>query len=363
MTARTTPSRQPSRADAGIDDALVMFVDIRGFTRFAEKNEIFANLQDFVSGFLDLLSESFPSGENFFKPLGDGALIVRPAGAVSPTRQLASLLKLIERVNRRFEHHCRTFAKRVGEDTQLELGWGVVRGKVKRVGNDYASHNLNKCARLCAVARPFGVVVDMDDFPELPKKTVMMPKVFRLDGIGDVRAWVTPEIATTFLPRERLRETPEVHVAGLAVAGDAPENLQVLIARRSNNRRLFPGKFEGCGGQLSAGESFTDGVRRHYRKELGLEVQPVADLHCLYEIREPDTPVIPGLRFLCKVYDQPSEVTSERHSEVRWVTEQQLRRVASDEFVGNLKDEALDLLAEYKKTLRRRSHPTRRRPS
>jgi len=338
-----------SPIERGVEDAIIIFVDVRGFTRFAEKNEIFANLEFFVSGFLGLLTAAFPATLHFFKPLGDGALIVRPV-TQTPLQELTKILKSIQKVDKQFATHCHRFSEQAGEETDLRLGWGVVRGKVKRVGDDYASHNLNKCARLCGVARPFGAVIDYDDFPVLPKSANLFPRTFRLTGIGEVKAWVSPEIASTFLPREKIRETPEVHIAGLAIDG-TNSDLRILLARRSKDRRLFPNLWEGCGGQLSAGESFTDGVRRHYREELGLEVQPIPDIHCFYEIREPDTPLIPGLRFLCKIYNRPPEIRSPRHSEIRWVDLSEFRAIPHNQFVGRMKDEALALIEQYNSSL------------
>jgi isopentenyldiphosphate isomerase len=124
----------------------------------------------------------------------------------------------------------------------------------------------------------------------------------------------------------------------------------VLLAKRSPERTLFPGLYEGCGGQLALSETFEEGVVRHYRKELGIEVRVLLEYHCFYEIREPNEPLIPGIRFLCERMSD-REPKSPNHSEFVWATEAQIKNMPSDLFVGNMKNEALDLIGQYKKKL------------
>lgn len=188
---------------------LVIFTDVRGFTKWSEANEVFASLDHFVSGFLKILQQRFPEPRYKLKPLGDGALIVSnlpdDLKHRDVTKLLAEVLTTVDKVEKDFEKHCQNFAKQVGHAADLRLGWGVVRGKVIRVGEDWAGHNLNKCSRLCGQARPFGVVIDRDDFPVLPKSAQgLTSQLLRLEGIGEIAVWVTNEIASQFLPRELL---------------------------------------------------------------------------------------------------------------------------------------------------------------
>jgi class 3 adenylate cyclase/ADP-ribose pyrophosphatase YjhB (NUDIX family) len=331
---------------------LAVFTDVRGFTKWSEANEVFANLEQFVTGFLGILTRRFPAPKFVLKSLGDGALIVSELPADPKPRDvtavLGDLLGRTARVEKDFEQHCADFARQVGHAAHLRLGWGVVRGKVVRVDGDWVGHNLNKGARLCAEARPFGMVIDRDDFPELPASAQgLTSQVLRLLGIGDVPVWVTPEIASQFLPRELRRETPEVHVAGTCITEDRHGGIKLLVARRSPLRRLYPGKLEGCGGQLRYSETFVDGVRRHFSQEMHLDVEVLEELHCFYQIREPNEPVIPGIRFLCRRVGS-NEPWSANHSEVRWVPEQELKNLPAEEFVGDLKHQVLRLLERYR---------------
>lgn len=166
-----------------------------------------------------------------------------------------------------------------------------------------------------------------------------------MPGTGEVKVWVTPEVASEFVPRERLKESPEVHVAATCVRQNG-KSLLVLVAERSPDRQFFPGLLEGCGGQLAKSETFTQGVERHYRTELGIEVKVLPDVHCFYEIREPNAPLIPGIRFLCEPAGSVEVSPSPRFSEARWVSEADFRDTPASQFIEGLKDQVLQLIEE-----------------
>src|SRR3954465_15059163 len=113
---------------------LAIFTDVRGFTKWSEANEVFVNLDDFITGFLSILKKRFRDPDFTIKPLGDGALVVHELADKLNEREVTKLLgrtlKTIGFVEQDFRIHCRDFAHRVGHATDLRLGWGIVRGKV-----------------------------------------------------------------------------------------------------------------------------------------------------------------------------------------------------------------------------------------
>lgn len=337
----------PKSKDA---EAMVLFTDIRGFTKWSEANEVFARLEDYVGDFMKIIHKHF-SSPAFVKGLGDGAMIVQTFERDSaPVEELLKeAMSKIQAVNNDFDLLCKKFAFDVGHATDLRLGWGVVRGAVKVLENDYVGSNLNKSARLCDVARPFGVVIDRDDFPKL--SSVEGLKFFeqtrKLGGIGDeVRIWATEEVASRFVPREKLKETPEVHVAGMCIDTNDRRGAKILIAKRTSTRRLYPNLYEGCGGQLARSESFEAGVSRHFQLEMNISVRVEKGIHCFYEIKEADEPLIPGIRFLCyRVSD--SDPRSANHSEIKWLFASELRNMSASEFIPGLKDDFIKLLEQY----------------
>lgn len=358
----TSPVETPKSAPVPDDPrtslpALVLFTDIRGFTSWAENTEVFAHLNRFTSSFLELIRKRVPQERTLVKGLGDGAMIVFELVPEenTPERALTLAMQVIDPITAGFQTLCSTFAREVGHQTKLRLGWGVVRGEVKKLKEatasateDYVGSNVNKAARLCDLARPHGIVLDLADFPNA--EDWPGPRFYqqtrRLSGLNEVEVWVTEDISTQLLPRERLRETPEVHVAGLCV-DPTDRGLRLLLARRSATRTLFPNLIEGCGGQLRQSETFTDGVQRHFRLEMKLDVRVLEEYHCFYVIREANLPTIPGIRFLCQRLGN-TDPSSPNHSRVWWVSESEFRKIPPDEFVGQLKEEVIRLLDHYK---------------
>src|SRR5688500_18404010 len=96
---------------------LAMFTDIRGFTRWSEANEVFINLDHFISGFLGILVRRFPPPEYRVKHLGDGALLMAELPDKSSDsdiqKALIKTLGLVYQTNQDFKKHCDAFARRV----------------------------------------------------------------------------------------------------------------------------------------------------------------------------------------------------------------------------------------------------------
>ncbi len=272
-------------------------------------------------------------------------------------KKIESTLKRIKDVTKRFDTRCHEFEVIHGHQTSLTLGWGITRGTVNHLitDNDYIGADINKAARLCAIARPYGIVIDKFDFTAIPQvegfsfheQKRLIPDID--DDAIDV--WVTDEIYRAFHKREDMRESPEVHVAGYCIKSEGGKTY-ILISRRSSERALYPGKLEGCGGQLRADETFTQGIERHYRTEMGISVKPM-DFHYLYVIEETGTPYIPGICFLCEYVD--GEPSSSNHTDHRWVTLQQLREISVSEFIGDTRKQLERLVKEYDEKNKHRS--------
>ena len=334
--------------------ATVIFVDIRGFTRWSEDIEAFQYSDGFVNEFYKILNNYF-SDADLLKTLGDGAMIVKKIDESITSDLLVAIIAAnidrIKHVESEFKELCTVFSELHGCETELHLGWGLVRGDVKSLnGNsDFIGANINRCARLCGIARPFGIVIERVDFPHLPHDSHynFVESERKLEGIiGNVKVWITNEISTQHILRENVIETPEVHVAGLCIRIDGSE-LKALIAKRNPDRALFPMLYEGCGGQLARSEYFTDGVKRHFRLEMNTEVDVVEHIHKFYEIVVPNEPLIPGIKFLC-VY-KGGDSKSKNHSEVIWVSEDELNEISPAQFIPGLKDDFISFISEFKK--------------
>jgi 8-oxo-dGTP diphosphatase len=116
----------------------------------------------------------------------------------------------------------------------------------------------------------------------------------------------------------RVRSNIEVHVAGVCVR-PTNDHWEVLIAQRTIERHLYPGKWECGGGQVNYGEGLNDAVKRQIFEEFGLEVEPYALLE-IYEIHVPGPKrVINGVRFLCLASDGVIRLNSREFTQYQWV--------------------------------------------
>ena len=114
--------------------------------------------------------------------------------------------------------------------------------------------------------------------------------------------------------REEGIDKIEVHVSGICF-----HKGKVLILKRSDSRKLYPGLWECGGGQVGEGENFEEAVVRQLEEEAGVIVDPIG-IVSVYEIID-DEEKIPGIRFVCKIVrfvDGHEPVLSEEHSEWKW---------------------------------------------
>ena len=188
------------------------------------------------------------------------------------------------------------------------------------------------------------LVIDINHQEAVEKLTEILSEAQRLEGeLPSTRAWESHTPHTEFESRERRKEDPEVHVAGTCVRKTA-SGMEILIARRAPARRLYPGRWEGCGGQLRRSESFEEGVSRHFLTEMRLSVKPIENCYRLYRIQEANEPIIPGVRFLCEYIT--GEPASQNHSEYRWVSYAEFSAMADTDFPPKLKEQVIDMLQQ-----------------
>ena len=247
---------------------------------------------------------------------------------------------------------CKDFEEQRGQATPLSLGWGIARGSVNKIINDdnseeYIGAVINKTSRLCDIARPFGLVIDAQDFSTLGKYQHMFSmQTRRIKSIdSEVKVWVTQEISSQLHKREDVKEMPEVHVAGFCIKEEA-DDIKILVAKRKVDRQLYPLLFEGCGGQLKYSEGFMEGVIRHFRSEMNITVKVLENIHRFYSIVQPNEPYIPGIVFLCKHIE--GTPYSQNHEEIKWVSEQELLDMDASLFVPGVKAEIVKLVEMYK---------------
>lgn len=150
-----------AKGDSGF--VIALFLDVRGFSDFAEVAESSQAAIYLRKVYLSILDNYFPDAA-FFKPTGDGLLIIQDYDEESlkdiASKTIASSLKLV-----------RDFPELTSEDPMINfrvpenLGIGLARGAATRLVSDdrvldYSGRPLNLAARLMDLARPRGLVID-----------------------------------------------------------------------------------------------------------------------------------------------------------------------------------------------------------
>ena len=332
--------------------SIVVFSDIRGFTSASEKTAFHDSAQKFINDFQELRDKHFKRA-SVTKMTGDGFMLVYDIMPADRAEVLCGILSSAEAFINEFNALVRDLSDNIAVNIEFALGWGVSRGDTYETGeNDRFGGAVNLAARLCDYARPRGFVISAENFREppgyKPNGDWHSAKRHISGHHAPHRVWESDAPHYEFQARELRKESPEVHVAGVCVRRDNGA-VKVLLMRRSEKRRLYKGLWEGCGGQLRYSESFSDGVARHFLTELGVAVNPVEAFNLLYHIREPNEPVIPGVRMLCEyIYGDPR--VEPNYSEFRWVTVDELHAMDAKEFIPGLKVQMLILVDEYQGT-------------
>ena len=101
-------------------------------------------------------------------------------------------------------------------------------------------------------------------------------------------------------------------------------NIEILIAKRSSLRQLYPDLWECGGGQVNFNENFEEAVIRQMKEELGIIVKKVIPFS-VYEIFVPEyeQKKIPGVAFYCMfdsyVDSKGAMLDKSEFTECKWV--------------------------------------------
>jgi ADP-ribose pyrophosphatase YjhB (NUDIX family) len=129
----------------------------------------------------------------------------------------------------------------------------------------------------------------------------------------------------------------EVHVAGICLM-KKDNAYNVLIAKRSSKRNLYPSFWECGGGQVNIGENFEEAVKRQLREELGVIVEVLCPVGT-YEIPvKTEQKKIPGMRFVCKVLGfvvKKPRFDKKEFTECRWIP---IKDVDKYKFIPGIKE-------------------------
>ena len=164
-------ARLIGKARGRAEHAIVVYVDIRGFSAFSEKQES-PNAAIYIRKVYEKLIKDYFSNATFFKPTGDGLLIIigYDEQSLKDLKQLArETFSKCFKLLKDFPNFCKNDPM-VNFSVPSRIGIGIARGivcclYVDDKGEkilDYSGRILNLGARLMDVARPSGIVFDQN---------------------------------------------------------------------------------------------------------------------------------------------------------------------------------------------------------
>ena len=119
-----------------------------------------------------------------------------------------------------------------------------------------------------------------------------------------------------------------------------PSSGQVLLVRRSPQRRRYPDVWDLFGGHVEAGESLEEALRREAREELGVEIESSHPLGTVHDPVEPAEIVV----FAVVAWNgEPVNAAPDEHSDIGWFSLGELPDFAGQEAFRRLVIQALDL--------------------
>jgi class 3 adenylate cyclase len=145
--------------------AIALFADIRGFSAFSQETES-TDAAMYIKRIYAKLINDFFSTASFYKPTGDGLMVVIPYNEATLEQVSAAAVRSAIECVASFPSMCADDAM-INFPVPQRIGVGMARGTACKLfaGEktlDYSGRLLNLAARLTGLARPAGVVIDGD---------------------------------------------------------------------------------------------------------------------------------------------------------------------------------------------------------
>lgn len=171
---------------------IATIVDIRGFTSFSQTVDSVEAANFLKRVYLRIIEEYFQFA-CYFKPTGDGLLIVTEYDANSLKEMANEVIEASLRLLEDFPELCKSDPM-VYFKTPNQIGIGISRGAACCISSenetlDYAGKAINLASRLTNIARPSGIVFDADFNKNLLSENNLKPfseeSIFNIRGIAE----------------------------------------------------------------------------------------------------------------------------------------------------------------------------------
>jgi len=310
----------------------VIFVDIRNFTKACEISDVVLAIDDILEGFYLLIEKFFPDSQ--IKYIGDGAMVL------ANSTDISLIIDSSEKLRREFRKLCSDFSKKKGLSKTLnflDLGIGITKGdlieidKELNIGNiilrDYISPKINLASRLCQLARPHGIVIHKESFPNLPDNKEKMFDIIQLKNIPGLEKY--PEIRCFAEKHIKLPDNIarinkmniEVHVTGLCFY-----NNKLLLCKRGEERDIEATKWAGPGGKILPNKSFEESLKEIFKREVDIEISNLKLIDTYFI----ETHGIPGIVYFCELESGTPRNADGQSVEIKFFSERQINEIKSE---------------------------------
>jgi 8-oxo-dGTP diphosphatase len=103
-------------------------------------------------------------------------------------------------------------------------------------------------------------------------------------------------------------------------AGFIKKQGKLLIAKRSQKARLFPGQYELPGGKLEFGEDPKQALKREIMEEFEVRVKVHEPFHCFSWVSDDKMKQLVEIAFFAELDEDEKNIKLTEHEEIRWVT-------------------------------------------
>lgn len=187
------------------DFVIALNLDIRGFSSFCHKVES-PSAAMFIKRVYITLIDGYFTQASFFKPTGDGLLIIVPYNRQNVSKVVSETMDSCLKAVNEFDTFCKGDPM-INFETPKNIGIGLSRGPACRIfsGNktlDYSGRYLNLASRLMDVARPRGIVFDSSIGIELltpEQQKLFATESIYLKGVAEshsIDIWYTKDMTT-----------------------------------------------------------------------------------------------------------------------------------------------------------------------
>lgn len=170
---------------------MAIVLDIRVFTPFCQTVDSL-DVATYIKKIYMKIIDDYFSNASFYKPTGDGLLVIIPYSEESlkeiANSTMESCLNLLEDFGSLCDEE-----SMINFDTPNKIGIGMTRGSACCITSeekilDYSGKTLNLASRLMDIARPSGIVLDSDfglDLLSNEKKTLFLEDAVYIRGIAE----------------------------------------------------------------------------------------------------------------------------------------------------------------------------------